>query len=73
MADSRKNRKQLGNAIRRYRLKAKLTQEKLAELADLNEKYIGDVERGQENIGFDALMRVSKALRISISKLLHGI
>jgi transcriptional regulator with XRE-family HTH domain len=73
VAEVKKYRKLLGNSIRRYRKKAKLTQEKLAELAELNEKYIGDVERGQENISFDALIRLAKALKISLSKLLHGI
>jgi transcriptional regulator with XRE-family HTH domain len=38
----------IGDAIRLYRSKANLTREKLAELVDLNPKYIGEVERGEK-------------------------
>jgi len=40
-----RHRKKLAEAIRFHRKNAKLTQEKLAERADLNSKYIGEVER----------------------------
>jgi len=44
-----RHRKVLANAIRYYRKRAKRTQEKLGELADLNPKYIGEVERCEKD------------------------
>ena len=41
----------IGDAICFYRKKARLTQEKLAELADLNPEYLGKIERGNEQEG----------------------
>jgi transcriptional regulator with XRE-family HTH domain len=50
-----------------------LSQEKLAEKADLNTTYISDVERGVENISLDALIRIATALKVSLADLIHGI
>ena len=41
----------------------------IAERADLNPKYIGEVERGGLNISMDALVRIAKALRIRVHDL----
>ncbi len=60
------HRKALAEAIRHYRRAAKLTQEKLAEVADLNPKYIGEVERGRKNISVDTLMRIAKATKVPV-------
>lgn len=43
-----------------------LTQEKLAELAGLHRAYIGQIERGEKNIGLRNLEKISKALDIDI-------
>jgi len=61
-----RHRKILAEAIRSNRRNAKLTQEKLAELADLNPKYIGEVERGMKNISVDALLRIAMATKTPI-------
>lgn len=61
-----KHRKPLAEAIRLCRKKANLTQEKLAELADLNPKYIGEIERGMKNISVDALMRIAAATKTHV-------
>lgn len=60
------HRKPLAEAVRLYRKKASLTQEQLAELADLNPKYIGEIERGMKNISVDALMRIAVATKTHI-------
>ena len=54
----------LGESIRKYRKAAKLSQEELAERADLHPVYIGKVERGEQWISVHALLRVAKALGI---------
>ena len=63
-------RRQLGLAIRRRREAAHLSQEKLAELADVHRNYIGLVERGDQNLTVDTLVRIAKALGNRSSTLL---
>lgn len=63
------HRRILGEAIRTHRKQVKMSQEKLAEKADLNPKYIGEVERGGMNISMDALVRIAHALKIRVSDL----
>ena len=45
----------------------------MAEKADLHHNYIGDIERGEENVSIDALMRIANALNISISEIVKGL
>ena len=52
--------------MRRYRKKAGLTQEQLAEKADLNPKYLGEVERGEKIISIEALLRIAKPVKVPI-------
>jgi transcriptional regulator with XRE-family HTH domain len=46
-----------------------MSQERLAEKANLNSGYVSDVECGKENISVDALQRIASALKISIVEL----
>jgi transcriptional regulator with XRE-family HTH domain len=50
-----------------------LTQEKLAEKAELAPSYISDVERGRVNISVDAVQRIAKALGIRLRDLFEHI
>jgi len=68
-----KHRKILGENIRKYRRNLKWSQEKLAEKADLHRNYIGDIERGEENVSVDALMRIATALKVRLGDLVSGI
>jgi transcriptional regulator with XRE-family HTH domain len=67
------HRKSLAQAIRRYRKKAKMTQEQLGELANLNPKYIGEVERMEKTISVDALARVASALKVRLRDLVRDV
>ncbi|HEV2695484.1 MAG TPA: helix-turn-helix transcriptional regulator [Verrucomicrobiae bacterium] len=73
MATRSLNRKSLGLAIRTYRKKAKMTQERLGELADLNPKYIGEVERTEKTISVDALSRIAAALKVRLRDLVYDV
>jgi transcriptional regulator with XRE-family HTH domain len=64
-----RHRRILGENIRAHRKASGLSQEKLAEKADLHSTYLSDIERGAENISVDALARIAAALRISLRDL----
>ena len=56
--------------MRRLRRDRGLSQEKLAELADLHRTYVGSVERGERNISIDNMERLAAALRVELRDLL---
>ena len=64
-----RHQKIIGEAIRHYRKRAQLTQEELAEKADLHPVYIGELERGEESASIVALMRIAKTLGIRVRDL----
>ncbi|HWD93687.1 MAG TPA: helix-turn-helix transcriptional regulator [Verrucomicrobiae bacterium] len=63
----------LGEAIRVERLKAGLTQEELAEKADLSLNYIGNIERAEYQITVETLAKIAKALKTNVSELTKGV
>lgn len=67
------HRKKIGDAIRAYRKKAAFTQERLAEIVELNPKYIGEVERGEKIISIEALLRIARAVKIPIRDFFLGV
>ncbi len=60
----------LGAAIREERNKLDVSQEDFAELCGVHRTYIGQLERGEKNVSFTNVLRVSKALRLKASSLL---
>ncbi len=65
-----KELKRFGDNMRRERKARKITQEKLAELADLNVRTIQKIEAGQTNILITTAKRIRKALGCSWEKLM---
>ena len=59
----------LGEQLRRLRLERKLSQERLAELAGLNYKYIGRIELAKAEPGADVLVRLARALVIPVGEI----
>jgi transcriptional regulator with XRE-family HTH domain len=60
----------LGAVIRRRRKELGLSQEALALSTDLDRSYVGGVERGEHNLSFVSLLRLSYALDTKASELL---
>jgi len=64
-------RRTFAQNVRRLRLSKKLSQEDLAERADLHRNYIGGVERGERNVAVDNMERIAEALGTTIAALLQ--
>lgn len=63
----------LGLKIRVERQKKRISQEKLAELADLNRNFIGMIERGETNVTVKNLENIANALKLDIKELFNFI
>ncbi len=61
--------RKIGERIKLNREERGLTQEELAYKAGLNRAYIGYIERGERNPSTETISKISKALRISMQKL----
>ena len=59
----------IGLKIKLERAKRKLSQEKLAELADLSKTHVGDIERGTTIPTVETLNRIANALDITLDEL----
>lgn len=64
---------EIGNRIRQLRIKKGFSQEKLAELSELNTSYIGQVERGEKNPSVDTVYSIATALGIDLAYLFKNI
>jgi len=58
-----------GQAVRRRRIELDLSQEKLAERADLHRTYIADIERGVRNVSLRSIEKLGRAIEVSIPDL----
>ncbi len=61
----------LGAAIRAARKAKGLSQEALAELADIDRSYMGGIERGEHNLTIMNLLKIADALGIKASTFLE--
>jgi XRE family transcriptional regulator, regulator of sulfur utilization len=63
--------KPFGQTVRRRRMAAGFSQEKLAEQAGLHPTYISMIERGVRNATLDTASRIAKALKMSLPRLIE--
>lgn len=62
----------LGQVLRELREKKGLTQEDLAERAEISQAYVTSLETGaKKNPSLDILKRVAKALKVKVGELLE--
>jgi transcriptional regulator with XRE-family HTH domain len=67
------HRRLLGEAIRAKRKKRRLSQERLAEKADLSTVFISRVERGKESPSVDSLVKIARALGVRARDLVRAL
>jgi transcriptional regulator with XRE-family HTH domain len=67
----RERLKTLGGQVRTRRLAAGLSQEALADKAQLHRTYIGTIERGERNLSLSNLYALADALGVGPSELLR--
>ena len=60
----------IGRRVAELRASRELTQEQLAERAEVSARYIQRVEAGTENLTVTTLIKMSNALRVSLGELL---
>jgi transcriptional regulator with XRE-family HTH domain len=60
---------EFGARLRELRLKADLTQEALADGADLHWTFVGQVERGERNISYRNLRKLATGLGVEAREL----
>ena len=58
-----------GQNVKKYRIEKGLSQEKLAEMADLHRTYIGMIERAEKNSTLVNIYKIARALNMEISML----
>lgn len=67
------NLRLLGTRIRQRRREMGWSQEHLALLAEIDRSYIGGVERGERNVTFTVLCKISLALGLDVGSLASSI
>ena len=64
------NYKALGAKIKEYRKKENITQEQLAEMADISLSHMSNVETASVSVSLPALKLIADALGVTIDELL---
>lgn len=62
-------KKTFGSSVKTWRKRLGLSQEELAERAELHRTYVSDVERGARNLSLESITRMARALQISVAEL----
>lgn len=68
-----KLRVKFGKRLRAIRHDRELSQEDLAERANLHRTYISAIERGGQSVSLDNMAKLARALNVTLSELLDKI
>jgi transcriptional regulator with XRE-family HTH domain len=63
----------LGERVRKRRERLGISQEALADRAELHWTFVGQVERGQRNISLHNLLKLAAGLGVDPGKLIQGL
>jgi transcriptional regulator with XRE-family HTH domain len=61
-----------GAVVRAFRRRLGVSQEELAWRADIHRTYLADIERGQRNISLSSIVRLVRALSVSLAEFFHA-
>ncbi len=64
------DREAVGLKIRLARVRENMTQEQLAERADISASYVSAIERGKQSVSLEYMDRIADALQIPVSEML---
>jgi len=70
LLDKDKNLVRFGAAVRQRRMTLGLSQEALADYAEIDRSHMGKIERGERNVTFLNILRIAKAIQCKPSDLL---
>lgn len=59
-----------GKKVLERRLSLKISQETLANMADIDRTYLPDIEKGKRNVPLRVADKIAKALNVSLKDLL---
>ena len=59
-----------GARLKSIRLDQGISQEKLAELAELHRTYVSSVERGQRNVTLETIEKLAAAVDVTMAQLM---
>ena len=59
-----------GKKVLERRLSLKISQETLANMADIDRTYLPDIEKGKRNVSLRVADKIAKALYVSLKDLL---
>ena len=60
----------VGKRVRQLRMQQRMTQEQLAERADISTSFLGQIERGSRKLSLDSFCRITRALDCTANDLL---
>lgn len=60
-----------GAAVRARRKTISLSQEELADLAEIDRSHMGKIERGERNVSLLNAVRIARALNVALSELIN--
>ena len=59
------SRSPFGERLRALRTERHLSQENLGKMIKVNRNFVGEVERGKQNICLDNILQLARALKVS--------
>ena len=64
---------QFGERVKKVRLEQGISQEDLAERAELHRNYVSQIECGRRNLSLLNILKLARALKVSASSLIENI
>ena len=63
--------KQLGESIKKYRRKKKLSQNKFAEIIDISREHLAKIETAKRSVSLDLLIKIAEELDVRVKDLIE--